>query len=96
MTKEEVIERLKDIPYMDILENADYIAIARAAKMLTNATIWTPCTERMPTVEDVGEDELLNWKGEFGTVETDFYNADIEARGYIAWSRIEPIGGGNG
>ena len=96
MTKEEVIERLKDIPYMDILENADYIAIARAAKMLTNATIWTPCSERMPTEDDADGYGDVNTIDHDGT--TCFLQWDeVEfASNVYAWSRIKPIGGGNG
>lgn len=101
MTKEETIQGLQEL--YDRMEDAfsldECAAVSEAIKKLANATIWTPCGERMPTKEDGGRTMEVNVKypdGSVGTVDT-FWEVYGEGYDPIYWSRIEPIqGGGNG
>lgn len=107
MTKEEVIDTLSGVDQVDDLFRAAESqeqhkervrrineAIAIAAKKLKNATIWTPCTERMPTEDDADGYGDVNTIDHDGT--TCFLQWDeVEfASNVYAWSRIETIGGG--
>lgn len=98
MTKEETIQGLQEL--YDRMEDAfsldECSAVSDAIRKLKNATIWTPCTERMPTSEDGDEYGDVNTIDHDGT--TCFLQWDeVEfANNVYAWSRIETIGGGNG
>ena len=111
MTKEEVIDALNGVDQVDDLfraaesqeqhkERARRIneAIAIAAKMLQNATIWTPCTDRMPTEKDANRNGNVNAMYADGSIGVKGVPFEMYGKKYdpIAWSRIEPIGGGNG
>lgn len=114
MTKEEVIATLNGIRQVNDLyakgetqEQYDRrmaqsaVAIERAISMLQNATIWTPCTERMPTVEDGGRSGVIIVRDADGSTThcgvTSSWFADRVKRGIAThWSRITPIQGGKG
>jgi len=110
MTKEEVIAELQGIgqvdddlyradeteeQYAERMQRANY-AVKLAATMLQNATIWTPCTERMPTVEDGGRSGVIIVRDADGSTThcgvTSSWFADRVKRGIAThWSRITPI-----
>ena len=107
MTKEEVIAKLNGIRQVNDLyargetqEQYDRrmaqsaVAIERAISMLQNATIWTPCTERMPRYEDADVDGYVNVQRKDGTFGTEEYQGVISD--HYAWSRITPIERGEG
>ena len=100
MIKEEALAKLRkqrDWQYVTLDDDAVRFT-NELISMLQNATIWTPCSERMPTVEDGGRTMEVNVKypdGSVGTVDT-FWEVYGEGYDPIAWSRIETIGGGNG
>ena len=109
MTKEEVIKTLDEYSseFHLTLRHEDgnspdwtermarmELAIEHAISMLTNATIWTPCTERMPRYEDADVDGYVNVQRKDGTFGIEEYQDVISD--HYAWSRIKPIGGGNG
>ena len=105
MTKEEVIETLSSIRQVNDLyargetqEQYDWrmaqsaVAIERAISMLQNATIWTPCSERMPTVEDGDKEGAVNWYDEEdGYCIYNSWDAKDMGYDYSHWSRITPI-----
>lgn len=111
MTKEEVIKTLDEYSsefhltlrhedgnspdWMERMARME-LAIDTAATMLQNATIWTPCTERMPDLEDANEDGYVNTQRRDGTTEIEHWDDVRKSEHIIAWSRIEPKGGGNG
>jgi len=72
--------------------------VEKIIAMLQNATIWTPCTERVPTNEDGGgkPNGLVNVKFIDGTITFMSWEQVALWKLIVAWSRIEPKGGGNG
>lgn len=105
MTKEEVIRELEEaaemLKHVGLRGFTHEVASLRCAiSMLQNATIWTPCTERMPTKEDGDEDgdEVVNIRrpnGDFG-VATIQNVVSYGLQGGWSWSRITPIERGEG
>ena len=96
MTKEEVIERFTVmLAFNEMLPSVEIEALETAISMLTNATIWTPCSERMPTKEDGGKFGKVNTLYDDGSID-DCVPDEIDLNITTHWSRIEPIGGGNG
>jgi len=99
VTKEQAITYLKKLSdTYHCMRSWDEVGrVEKIIAMLQNATIWTPCEERMPTVEDGDEYGRVNTMCIDGTVQTSRYRFVLDdPRYHYAWSRIEQIGGGNG
>jgi len=103
MTKSEVLDGLQKarttIEVKGALTN-EIESINAAISMLQNTTIWTPCTERMPTVEDADKDGYVNVLHANGRAEymkwfsvPDWINAYSAEHNVTHWSRIEPMEG---